>query len=57
MARYLTRDERLALQADDDGDPAETVVVNTGAKVTSYHDDPACSRVLADARTCSRRAA
>lgn len=57
MARYLCRDERVALQADDDGDATDRVIVNRGTKVTSYHDDRECSRVLASTRTMSRKAA
>jgi len=56
MSSYLTRDERLDLQEDDDGDPDETVFVETGSKVTHYHDDLDC-RVAASADSMSRSAA
>jgi len=56
MSGYLTRDERLALQEDDDGDPDETVYVRSGSKVTHYHDDSDC-RVAESVDSISRSAA
>lgn len=45
---YLTRDERIALQDDDRGEPSDQVHVRRGSKVTHYHDDADC-RTLASA--------
>ena len=55
MSSCLTRDERLDLQ-EDDGDPDETVLVETGLKVTDYHDD-LDYRVAASTDSMSRSAA
>lgn len=43
----MTRDDRLALQEDDDGSPDETVYLGKGGRAgngtTTYHEDRECS--------------
>lgn len=57
--RERTRDERIAAQDRDDGDPADDVIVREGGQVTHYHERRDCRLVVtAEAtRTMTRKAA
>lgn len=50
MTEARTREERIARQEHDDGDPDDSVVYrkahSRGARGIAYHDDPECPRIL-----------